>query len=52
MYSRSNERDSALSELKIPLVPIEEATVLLAGTGRDVASLIVTEIKHLLSLYW
>ena len=38
-----------MSELKIPLVPIEEATVLLAGTGRDVASYIASEMKHLLS---
>lgn len=49
MYARSNERDSAVSQPKIPLVPIHEATVLLAGTGRDVAPYIESEMKHLMS---
>ncbi|MBU3604748.1 glycosyltransferase family A protein [Polynucleobacter sp. AP-Kaivos-20-H2] len=33
----------------VPLIPISQATVLLAGTARNVAQYISTEMKHLLS---
>lgn len=38
-----------MSKVKIPLVPVNQATALLAGTARDVAPYIVSEMKHLLN---
>jgi len=38
-----------LSVVNIPLVPMNQATVMLAGTARDVAPYIVSEMKHLLN---
>jgi len=38
-----------VSGVDIPLVPMSQATVLLAGTARDVAPYIVSEMKHLLA---
>jgi hypothetical protein len=38
-----------LSKSQIPLAPMNQATVLLAGTARDVAPYIVSEMKHLMA---
>lgn len=38
-----------MTDLKIPLIPIQQATVLLAGTARNVGPYIRKEMKHLIA---
>lgn len=38
-----------MNQVQIPLVPMSQATLLLAGTARDVAPYIASEMKHLMA---